>query len=855
MERRFAPLAALLVGLSLTGAAVAAPLADGGLGRSLRSRGPCPRSWSRRCRPAALRLPTSSPRSPMSGRCRSISAVSSSCMSPRRAAPLLARPRGSRPASLARASTCSSRMSPASTPGLLMRRTAAGLPRPVARSSSRHRRRTGRRGRVGRCDECVRRGVRRARARRRTRASSGSRRASKATRSTRTRTPSDWFIQASAESAVACRAAGACTGRNAISKPRCGAHWHAGSIGYAGCLRIRRSPPPNLPTTPIPTNLPTDSPSPSIEPTAHAVPIRRSRPIEPTALPTPAPTPSPSATPEPTVPIAQARAQANGTSALITGVLTTPLGALETGRKAFIQDETGGIALYLDAAVIGGLPAGTRVTVSGTLDDRFAERTFRIAVATIAFGDVESTPLALLVQTGMIGEPVEGARVLVQGHTVGSPTDLSDGLGLMVDDGSGEVRVIVGTRCPRRACRSERNACRRDGPSRAARQQRHRPRRVPGPCDGGRRLRDHRPAEPVAGGDPRATRRRVSTPTRHAVTASTVTPHPDRDADAVTDATPANRDTRSHAATHAEHRRGTWCTGRHRRHRDRRRDRRGREARPAPAHRDRGWDRRHRRSVARWRATAGPRDDGPRQGSSRRSIWAAGDPAGQLRVQGHRPGEPSDVAAADGERARRGDRRPPRDASQERSSPRPRRAPAATSRSTSPMRRACRSASWQTASSGVVATDLVKGRSYRLTGIVGQRASRKGALDGYRLYVRDRADVVALSTAPGGPGRERRPDLRDAGLDRARTRGWIVGDRRCRGHGRRQPARHERAADRGPGRDRPPSRCTCPQAGRHRAVGAHLRITGKTGHAWGAPRIVATSVEAIGGGRASLPRP
>ena len=54
-------------------------------------------------------------------------------------------------------------------------------------------------------------------------------------------------------------------------------------------------------------------------------------------------------------------------------------------------------------------------------------------------------------------------------------------------------------------------------------------------------------------------------------------------------------------------------------------------------------------------------------------------------------------------------------------------------------------------SSGVVAADLAKGRTVRLTGIVGQRASRKGALDGYRRRIRDRGDIVAVA-APAVPG-------------------------------------------------------------------------------------------------------
>ena len=47
--------------------------------------------------------------------------------------------------------------------------------------------------------------------------------------------------------------------------------------------------------------------------------------------------------------------------------------------------------------------------------------------------------------------------------------------------------------------------------------------------------------------------------------------------------------------------------------------------------------------------------------------------------------------------------------------------------------------------SGIVASDLAAGHRYRLTGIVGQRASRKGALDGYRLWLRDRNDIVHLA--------------------------------------------------------------------------------------------------------------
>ena len=55
------------------------------------------------------------------------------------------------------------------------------------------------------------------------------------------------------------------------------------------------------------------------------------------------------------------------------------------------------------------------------------------------------------------------------------------------------------------------------------------------------------------------------------------------------------------------------------------------------------------------------------------------------------------------------------------------------------------------ASAGLDAAALRKGASGTFTGIVGQRASRTGALDGYRLWLRDRADVVLAPAATASP--------------------------------------------------------------------------------------------------------
>jgi hypothetical protein len=67
----------------------------------------------------------------------------------------------------------------------------------------------------------------------------------------------------------------------------------------------------------------------------------------------------------------------------IGGTLTTDLGALESGHGAFVEDATGGIAIYLDVAGTAALPMGTAVTVRGSIDDRFAQRTLRATAADI----------------------------------------------------------------------------------------------------------------------------------------------------------------------------------------------------------------------------------------------------------------------------------------------------------------------------------------------------------------------------------------------------------------------------------------------------------------------------------------
>ncbi len=205
------------------------------------------------------------------------------------------------------------------------------------------------------------------------------------------------------------------------------------------------TPTPTPTPSPSPTPTPTSSPTPNPSPTPTSTPTPTPSPTStPTPTTTPTPTPTPSASPStPPLTIADARALPDGTDVTIRGVLTTGLGALESGRTAFVEDDSSGIALYLDAAVVDGLPVGTAVIATGTLDTRYAQRTLRVALADLIEDGRGALADPPSVATGDAGETVEGRRIAISGLTVGSPSGLADGTALTVDDGSGQLRVIV----------------------------------------------------------------------------------------------------------------------------------------------------------------------------------------------------------------------------------------------------------------------------------------------------------------------------------------------------------------------------------------------------------------------------
>ena len=639
---------------------------------------------------------------------------------------------------------------------------------------------------------------------------------------------------------------------------------------------------PTVPATPTATPAPTTSatpettvePTPTVVPTATATPTTTEGPTPvPTVAPTPEPTLAPTQSPELIVPVATARAQADGSTATIAGVLTTPLGALESGRKAFVQDATAGIAIYLDAAVVSGLPAGALVLATGTVDDRFAERTLRVNLVDLAPLGEGALPAPVAAATGSIGEALEGSRVLVSGVTVGSPSDLADGLGLMVDDGSGQVRVIVApTALGGLTVPSGTNVV------------------AVGPVgqrdSSGTGLAGYRihvtevgDFQIVAPPTP------PPSPTPGATAAPTASPTPSPTSSATNVPSPAPSSSPTPAPTAAP------------------------SAVPSPTPIPTA-------SPTPRPSGTPPPTPGPTAPPTLDIVEARGAPVGAVVTvsgvviaEAGRLGLPPVIAIADGTggiaiRLPDGAEKPARGTTVlvkgqladpygqlevrpaatgyavtgHGSLPAALRLTAAqlgeategrlaelTGTVAAPPRKSTSGDLTielmdvagtgfrviADGSSGVDAADLVKDHPYRLTGIVGQRASRKGALDGYRLYIRDQNDIVALassggtgsSPAPGAGGPSQIvpistalavPDGTRLSIEATVTAGTTLLD----SSGRRLVVQDRSGA----------IEVLLPTGSTPPPVGASLRVTGTTGLAWGAPRIAATEIGRLGRG-------
>ena len=168
------------------------------------------------------------------------------------------------------------------------------------------------------------------------------------------------------------------------------------------------------------------------------------------------------------------------------------------------------------------------------------------------------------------------------------------------------------------------------------------------------------------------------------------------------------------------------------------------------------------------------------------------------------------------------------------------------------------------ASSTVPASTFAVGGTYRVTGIVGQRATRTGALDGYRLCLRDIADVVTVAPPPTPAPTSTptpRPTASASGSAPAIRPITIAAAKRTSGRSIAivavvtAPASLLDSSGKlfvvqdgtGAIEVRAPSDATAP------AVGSRVRVEGKVGTSYGAPRLAATRIGRQG--TAALPAP
>ena len=662
-------------------------------------------------------------------------------------------------------------------------------------------------------------------------------------------------------------------GGNAVDTNDNAADWFVS--GTPGPQNLASAAVPGPTPTPSPTPMPT--PEPTADPTATPTPTPSPTPTDPTPDarrpasptpdptpaahadladpdPTPAPTPSPSPSPEPTptprptsISIADARAMVDDTVVTVAGILTTDLGTLESGHGGFVQDATGGIAIYLDTVAAATLPAGTAVTVHGTLDDRFAQRTLRATASGITTDGSGPMPAALASGTGAAGEAVEGRRLLISGPMTAGPDDLADGTAMTVDDGSGPLRVIVvpsvlgaaqlglgsiimaiGPLGQRDSTGSGTSGYRlfvaAPGDLQVAPPPTPTPTIVPTPTP-----------TPTGAPDPTPTPTPTVTPAPGPSPTPSPTPAPSGPTIATARTMPAGTHVTVHGVVTAEP---------------------GRLGTPP--------------LFAIADATAGivvRLPSGTAPPSRGRVVTVTGplaDPYGQLEI---RP--TVDGLALEGTMAMPSPVDIPSSGPNENTEGRlVRLTGTATARPTKAtsgditiqieMANGTSIRMMADASSGLGATSFTKGARYRLIGVAGQRASKKGELDGYRVWVRDRQDVTLLASAPtpgsspGTPGGSAtpRPALatiakalttidRDVAIDAVVTAGAALLD----SSGRRIVVQDTTGA----------IEILLPKDGSAPPVGTRIRATGRVGQAYGAPRLRAESIERRGA--TSVPAP
>ena len=197
-----------------------------------------------------------------------------------------------------------------------------------------------------------------------------------------------------------------------------------------GPQNLGSAPTPDPDATPTPASSATLSTPPSIPPTPTPSATATA------SFATPGVTPDSTAT----VTVAGARAVPDGTEATVEATAITPSDFTDGG--GYVTDATGGVAVIVEG---GAFVRGERLRLTGTVSDRFAQRTLRVAADRIVRLGSGGEPAAAGAATGSIGEAAEGRLVRISGQVLGAPAQLTAGLAYDVDDGSGPIRVLVAT--------------------------------------------------------------------------------------------------------------------------------------------------------------------------------------------------------------------------------------------------------------------------------------------------------------------------------------------------------------------------------------------------------------------------
>lgn len=140
----------------------------------------------------------------------------------------------------------------------------------------------------------------------------------------------------------------------------------------------------------------------------------------------------------PVVPLAQVRSLPLGSSVRTEGVISVPPGLL--GEGVFYLAGSG-LRVFSRGGSPPALALGDRVQVDGVVSSTHNERQVKVEASAVRRLSSGPPPVPSVLATGSVGEDAEGSLVEIHGVVRGV-----SGNRFLVDDGTGEVRVVVSPR-------------------------------------------------------------------------------------------------------------------------------------------------------------------------------------------------------------------------------------------------------------------------------------------------------------------------------------------------------------------------------------------------------------------------